>query len=116
MRNISFQLGSIITGIGVGLGAFGAHGLKARNLSSDLLQYWQTATFYLFIHSIGMLINSLAPTFSKFSMAMFFIGILLFSGSLYVIVLTGEKWYGRITPIGGLSFILGWIWLALVNY
>lgn len=116
MRNLAFQLGAILSGIGVGLGAFGAHGLKARNVSSDHLQVWQTATLYLFIHSFGIMITSLAPTFSKLSFFFFLIGILLFSGSLYLIVITGNKWYGRITPIGGLNFIFGWIWLALVNY
>lgn len=111
-----FQLGALIAGIGVGLGAFGAHGLKARNVSQDNLQNWQTATLYLFIHAFGLMFNGVAPTTSKVAMYLHLLGIFLFSGSLYTIVLTGNKWYGRITPIGGLAFIAGWLFLALKNY
>lgn len=104
-------------------GAFGAHGLKAR-LSADQLGWWQTAVDYHFIHGLGLLalgvLLRIAPTLQPglptaavaTSALWLQIGIIIFSGSLYAMALGAPRWFGAITPIGGLAFIAGWLWLA----
>ena len=112
------RLGSFLMFLGVLLGAFGAHGLK-NTLTPEGKQIYQTAVLYHLIHGLGLLavgwlatlkpMDSLAP---KAGWA-FVIGILLFSGSLYLLSLTGIKKLGLITPFGGLAFLIGWSCLAL---
>ena len=102
--------------IGVILGAFGSHGL-AKKLSPEMLAVWKTAVEYQFFHSLALLAVGLLlmqqanATLAGWAGAAFIVGILLFSGSLYVLALTGIKPLGAITPIGGLSFIIGWVLL-----
>ncbi len=113
--------GAAFAGIGVALGAFGAHGLKDR-LTPDLLEIYHTAVQYQFYHSFGLILLGLfvaqrgeAGGGAGAAWA-FVIGILLFSGSLYVLALTGTKWLGAITPIGGVAFMVGWalfVWTAI---
>ncbi|MDX1496882.1 MAG: DUF423 domain-containing protein [Salinisphaeraceae bacterium] len=109
-------IGSMGGLLGVVLGAFGSHGLKAR-LSADMLAVWQTAVEYQFYHSLALIgVGLLLMQQSQASLAgwaglAFAIGIVLFSGSLYVLALSGIKPLGAITPIGGLSFIVGWVLL-----
>ena len=97
----------------VGLGAFGAHGLKGR-LSEHLLAVYQTGVQYHLLHAIGLLVVGLvmfqADHGSLFRWAgyLMLIGIVLFSGSLYVLALGGAKWFGVVTPFGGLAFIAAW--------
>ncbi len=103
--------------LGVVIGAFGAHGLKSR-VSPDLLQVYKTGVEYHFYHALGLLLIgvlsvSMPSGYLNWAALFLFAGILIFSGSLYVLTLTGIKWIGAITPIGGLSFIVGWILLAL---
>jgi uncharacterized membrane protein YgdD (TMEM256/DUF423 family) len=99
--------------IGVILGAFGSHGLKAK-LTPDMLAVWQTAVEYQFFHSLALLaaglllLNQPASSLTGWAGAAFTLGILLFSGSLYALALTGIKPLGAITPLGGLSLIIGW--------
>ncbi len=104
--------------LAVALGAFGAHGLKQR-LSTDLLAVYQTGVQYHFYHTLALLLvaalmlhwpqsNSL-----RWSALLFCIGMLVFSGSLYVLSITGIRWLGAITPLGGVAFLAGWIALAL---
>ena len=108
--------GSIIAGLGVAAGAFGAHALK-EILDAPMLQVFETATRYVMYHAIGLCIVSWAidrypeQRLEK-SGCLFLIGILLFSGSLYVVSLAGIRWVGAVTPIGGLAFITGWLLLA----
>lgn len=99
--------------IAIACGAFGAHALK-NLLSPDLLAIWHTAVQYQMAHALGMLlIVALAPrllsssALSRIGIAMLF-GIVVFSGSLYVLALTGVRWLGAITPIGGVAFLLAW--------
>jgi uncharacterized membrane protein YgdD (TMEM256/DUF423 family) len=105
---------------GVAAGAFGAHGLK-RILGPEWLPVWQTAVLYQLIHGLGMLaIAALGARFgsallSNAGLAMF-AGIVLFSGSLYVLALTGTRWLGAITPIGGLFFLAAWAMVAIAAY
>ena len=110
--------GAILLALSVILGAFGAHGLRNR-LDAYSLDVYQKAVFYQFIHSLGILIVSVLPKTGTFSPAsagtvctFLRVGILIFSGSLYLLAVTGNRILGAITPVGGLSFIVGWVLLA----
>ena len=101
--------------VAVVLGAFGAHGLKSR-LTEELMQAYKTGVDYHFYHALGLLlvgVLSMQMPSGLMNWAAFFLGlgILLFSGSLYLMAITGIRWLGAITPVGGLSFITGWILL-----
>ena len=111
-------IGSIFLALAVALGAFGAHGLRAR-LSPEALGIWEKAVFYHFIHALGLLIVSLLPRSGTFPAAgasnvcwLLAAGVLVFSGSLYTLALTGARSLGAITPIGGVCFIAAWLLLA----
>ena len=109
------MIGSALMALAVGLGAFGAHGLKSH-LSENMLQTYKTGVDYHFYHALGLLlIGVLAATMPssllKWSAICLTAGIVLFSGSLYILSISGIKWLGAITPFGGLSFIAGWILL-----
>ena len=110
-------LGAVFGALGVGLGAFGAHGLKDR-VEESSIAVWQTAASYQMWHALALLavawvISESSSTAARVSGIGFTLGILVFSGSLYVLVLSGQKWLGAITPLGGLAFIVGWISLAV---
>ncbi|MBI3726713.1 MAG: DUF423 domain-containing protein [Burkholderiales bacterium] len=102
--------------IGVAAGAFGAHGLK-QILSADMLAIWQTAVTYQMVHGLGMLALGIMlqqqdnPLLRKAAWAML-AGVIIFSGSLYALALTGVRILGAITPIGGVAFLAGWAMLA----
>ena len=107
-------IAAIFLALAVGLGAFGAHGLRDR-LDPYSMSLWEKAVFYHFIHGLGMLIASLMQRTSPSSEASCWAlaaGILIFSGSLYLLAVTGVRTLGAITPIGGLCFIAGWVLLA----
>lgn len=102
--------------VAVALGAFGAHGLRGR-LAPALFDVYQTAVQYQFYHSLAWLLVAVlglsAPSARlRFSGICFGAGILLFSGSLYVLALSGIHWLGAVTPLGGVGFLLGWLLLA----
>lgn len=103
---------AVLGAIGVILGAFGAHGLQAR-LSAAQLASWETAVKYHLIHSVALLALALFAAQSERSIQLpawaFSLGIVLFSGSIYLLVLTGQRWLGPVTPIGGLCLIAGWL-------
>ena len=106
--------------IGVGAGAFGAHGLK-RVLTVDMVQIWQTAVLYQLVHGLGMLaVAALMARFGSPLLAwaglLMLVGILFFGGSLYVLALSGTKWLGAVTPIGGTLFIIAWLLVALAAW
>ena len=112
-----FSLGALNLAIAVTLGAFGAHGLKAK-VTAEQLAWWQTGVEYHFYHALGLLVigalmaaqRQLAmPKGSAWALQ---IGIVIFSGSLYAMTLGAPRWFGAITPIGGIAFIVGWLWLA----
>ncbi|MBK1694950.1 hypothetical protein CKO09_09385 [Chromatium weissei] len=111
-------IGAINGGLTVALGAFGAHGLKGR-VAPELLANWLTATNYLGLHALVILICGVIllqlPEARLVNAAgwAFLIGSILFSGSLYVMTLTGIRPLGMITPIGGVALIIGWVLLAL---
>lgn len=107
--------------LAVALGAFGAHALKGR-LDEYALGVFHTAVQYHFYHSLALLaVGVLAVTqpqtaLLKTSGWMFILGILIFSGSLYLLSLTGVRWLGAITPLGGLAFLAGWACLAATGW
>jgi uncharacterized membrane protein YgdD (TMEM256/DUF423 family) len=110
-------IGAVFLALAVILGAFGAHGLKDR-LDAYSMGVWEKAVFYHFIHAMGVLVVSLLPR-GNFPMAgaslvcwLLTAGILIFSGSLYLLAVTGVRTLGAITPIGGLCFIAAWLLLA----
>ena len=117
MAKTFLLLGALASALAVALGAFGAHALKAR-LGADLLAIWRTAVEYHFYHALGLLAVGLLllhfPTSAaiRWSGVLLAAGLLVFSGSLYVLALTGVRWLGAITPLGGLAFIAGWLLLA----
>lgn len=99
-------------------GAFGAHALKAR-LAPEQLDSWATAAQYHLLHSVVLLALGLFAAYSgksvKLPASLFSAGIVLFSGSIYLLVLTKMRWLGPVTPIGGMLLILGWLSLARVG-
>lgn len=115
--NKQLKIVAILGALAVGIGAFGAHGLKPL-LSSDQLETFKTASFYHFIHVLPMLLITLYNKEQKVlnqCFTLFLAGIICFSGSLYIIstkhLIGGDVWnfMGPITPVGGLFFILGWL-------
>ncbi len=109
----AIRIAAIMGFLAVLLGAFGAHGLEDTLKQHDRVDTWETAVFYHFIHAVMLYILASAQTFHRGAWWCFFIGILIFSGTLYVLCLTNIRWLGAITPVGGLSFMVGWLWLAL---
>lgn len=102
-------LGAFNAAIAVGAGAFAAHGLRDR-LEPRLLEVFETAARYQMYHALAMVLAGLLVT--RGPGITFQIGIVLFSGSLYLLALTDVKALGAVTPFGGLAFIVGWLWLA----
>jgi uncharacterized membrane protein YgdD (TMEM256/DUF423 family) len=107
-------LGGINAALVVMLGAFGAHALKAR-LSVEMLAIYQTGIYYHLFHALGLLVIGLvamqipAATSLKWSGWLMLAGIVLFSGSLYLLSISGLRWLGAVTPFGGMAFIVAWI-------
>ena len=124
-RHLIF-IGAILAGLAVVTGAFGAHGLEGflkerfasdHNLFLRRMDNWSTAALYQMHHAIGMIFVGIVCMFRKSKWLTvagisFLIGILLFSGSLYALVLSEVRVLGAITPLGGVSFIVGWVALA----
>lgn len=101
--------------LAVALGAFGAHALKAR-VGPDDLEIWKTAVQYQAIHALALVLFGLfreRKASSAVPAGCFLLGSAIFSGTLYALVLGGPRWLGAVTPVGGLSFIAGWIAFAL---
>lgn len=120
MDRTFFGLGALAGGIGVMLGAFGAHAL-AGQITPERLATFETAVRYQMIHALALLVVALAaagrPGRALWAAGwLFAVGILIFSGSLYLLVATGQGWLGAVTPLGGLAFILGWAALAWVAW
>jgi len=110
--------GSLSAFVGVGLGAFGAHGLRDR-LDERMLSAWETAVQYHLIHAMALLIvaalaarAATVPTSVHVAAGLLLAGQLLFSGSIYLLATTGMRWLGPITPLGGVALMLGWLVLA----
>ncbi len=118
---IFLLLGSLSAFSGVALGAFGAHALKSK-VAPEMLNIWETSVLYHLIHALGLILIgvlcSLMPDVPLVRNAGWSIlaGTVLFSGSLYALVLTGAKPLGMITPLGGVAFLIGWLLLAIAAW
>ena len=113
---VLFILGAVFAGLGVALGAFAAHGLRGSLSASDLATF-ETGVRYQMYHALALLAAAWAATRWESGAAVtagwFFVaGIVLFSGSLYLLVLTGPRWLGAVTPVGGVALLVGWALLA----
>ena len=109
-------LGALLAFLGVALGAFGAHALRARLTPADL-DIFETGVRYQMYHALALFCVAWAATRWPGGLVnaagwSFVAGVLVFSGSLYVLVLTGQRWMGAITPLGGLALLIGWALLA----
>lgn len=118
--NTWFFLASLLAGLGVMAGAFGAHGLQDRLTAKDLNTY-EVAVRYQMYHALGLfavawLASHGATAAGSVAGWSFLLGIVLFSGSLYVLVFTGLRWLGMITPLGGVAFLIGWAALAVAAW
>lgn len=125
MERIALQAAGVLGFLAVALGAFGAHGLKARLApladGAQRLEWWTTAAHYQAIHALALgLVAWLATRSSSAAVTVatiaLVVGSIVFSGSLYVMTLTGLRWLGAITPIGGLSFLVGWASIAVAAW
>ena len=116
MDRVFALLGALLACLAVGAGAFGAHGLRGR-LAPDMLEVFETAARYQMYHALALLAVAWVgerwpggPT--QAAGWLFLLGILLFSGSLYLLSVTGLRWLGAVTPLGGVAFLAGWLVLA----
>jgi uncharacterized membrane protein YgdD (TMEM256/DUF423 family) len=107
------RIATVLGFLAVALGAFGAHGLKHLLEQNGTAAIWEKAVFYQFIHAVMLFVLAGRTPLSKGPWFSFLIGIIIFSGSLYLLAITNIKWLGAITPLGGLSFLAGWLWLAV---
>ena len=118
MNTLFLILAGIFGGLGVAFGAFGAHALRDRR-SEDKLETFETGVRYQMYHALALLLAALAATAGPGSIWirlagwLFVAGMLVFSGSLYLLAIRGKRWFGAITPFGGLAFIAGWGCLAV---
>jgi uncharacterized membrane protein YgdD (TMEM256/DUF423 family) len=117
MERTFFVIASLLGSLSVALGAFGAHALRDR-IEAGLLANYQTGVTYMFYHALALFVVVFAlsrwtggsqPVWAGW---LFVIGIVFFSGSLFLMAFTGQRWLGAITPIGGVAFIAGWLLLA----
>ena len=113
-------IGALFAFLGVALGAFGAHALRARITPRDL-EIFDVAVRYQLTHALALLITGLILWWRGLDVSrllvitpwLFTAGIILFSGSLYALVFTGKRWLGAVTPMGGVLFLAGWLLLAV---
>ena len=99
--------------LAVALGAFGAHALKGVLDQNQTVETWKTAVLYHFIHAVMLFVLACRKPLPRGPWFSFLIGILIFSGSLYLLAVTNIKWLGAITPFGGVSFLVGWVCLMI---
>ncbi len=116
MGRKTLMTGAVLAGVGVLLGAFGAHALETR-VTRESLELWKTGVLYQLIHALAMLAVGLlrrrsAATELRVAATLFGAGIALFSGSLYLLAFAGDRWIALLTPMGGVLLLAGWVALA----
>jgi uncharacterized membrane protein YgdD (TMEM256/DUF423 family) len=110
----AMRIAALFGFLGVLLGAFGAHGFEQVLLRNNRVDTWHTAVLYHLIHAVVLLVIAYRVPLRSGPFVAFSCGIILFSGSLYLLSITQAIWLGKfVTPLGGLSFLAGWSWLAL---
>jgi len=110
-NTMATRVAALVGLLAVALGAFGAHGLKEILTQHGTVAIWEKAVFYHFIHAVMLFVLAQRPRVPAGPWLSFLVGIAFFSGSLYLLAVTGARWLGAITPMGGVSFIAGWAWL-----
>jgi uncharacterized membrane protein YgdD (TMEM256/DUF423 family) len=108
-----FRIAAALCLLAVGLGAFGAHALKATLQNYGMVDVWNKAVLYHFLHALALVVLALHGAGNRVACFLFIAGIVFFSGSLYALAATNLRWLGAITPIGGLCFLAGWAWLIV---
>ena len=111
-NSMAIRLAAVAGALAVMLGAFGAHGLKELLAQNGTAAVWDKALFYHFIHTVMLFVLAQRQPLKAGPWWCFFSGIVIFSGSLYLLAVTNLHWLGAITPIGGVGLIAGWVWLA----
>jgi len=111
--SVALRVAAALGFLAVALGAFGAHGLREVLAATGRAEEWKTAVVYHLVHAVLMTALSLRAEVPKLVWSLFAVGIVVFSGSLYVLALTNVRWLGAITPLGGLSLLAGWLLLML---
>jgi len=109
-----FRLAAALCFLAVALGAFGAHSLRLTIESHGMSEVWNKAVLYHFLHAVTLFVLALYGAANRGAWWLLFAGILIFSGSLYMMALTNLRWLGAITPLGGLCFLAGWAWLIVM--
>jgi uncharacterized membrane protein YgdD (TMEM256/DUF423 family) len=117
MERLFFLIGAVSAFVAVAAGAFGAHGLKGR-LSAEMLSVFEVGVRYQMYHAFALIavawaVSRWPGTLATTAGWLFVAGTVVFSGSLYLLSLTGQRWLGAITPLGGLAFLAGWLCLAM---
>jgi uncharacterized membrane protein YgdD (TMEM256/DUF423 family) len=110
-NTLTIRIAAIVGFLAVALGAFGAHGLKATLAEHETTDIWEKAVFYHFIHAVMLYVLAQRRPALTVAWCCFLAGILIFSGTLYLLAVTNVRWLGAITPVGGLSLLAGWAWL-----
>jgi len=108
-----FRLAAALCFLAVALGAFGAHSLRSIIESHGMIEVWNKAVLYHFLHAVALFVLALCGAANRGAWWLLFAGIFLFSGSLYMMALMNLRWLGAITPLGGLCFLAGWAWLVI---
>ena len=108
----AFRIAAIIGFLGVALGAFGAHGFHDLLEKNGRLATWETAVLYHLTHGVALLLIATLAPLRRIAWWLMLAGIVIFSGTLYVLALTNVKWLGAMTPVGGLCLLAGWLALA----
>ena len=108
-----FRLAAALLFLGVALGAFGAHGLEERFRVNGRRGTWETAALYHLVHGVALLVLANRRPVPRGPWGLLAAGVVVFSGSLYLLAYTGATWLGAVTPLGGVCFLAGWAWLAL---
>ena len=113
--------GAVMLALAVSIGAFGAHGLQGK-LDAYSLNIYERAVLYHFVHALGLLLvgalaasHAIPSSLARWAGLLLLAGIVFFSGSLYVLALSGNRMWGAVTPIGGVCFIAGWVVLAVAG-
>ena len=109
----AFRVSAALGFLAVALGAFGAHALKETLVSNGTTAIWEKAVLYHFLHAVMLCFLASRRTLPRAPWYFFMAGIVIFSGSLYVMSVTNVRWLGAITPFGGGAFLVGWGWLAI---
>ena len=112
-NTLATRIAAVLGFLAVALGAFGAHGLKDILAQNGTTAIWEKAVLYHFIHAVMLFVLALRKPVFTGPWLSFLVGILIFSGSLYLLGVTNIKWLGAITPVGGVCFLAGWAWLAI---